>query len=92
MIMTKRDQIAKNVVLLRSNSELESPAKVSLSPARAWPAGHMSDYEGGPSPSGSPSSSPKNKKKSSRTRPHPSPSTDDESEVETKRPVTSESF
>ncbi|XP_028403543.1 rho GTPase-activating protein 45-like isoform X2 [Dendronephthya gigantea] len=61
------------------------------SPAKAWPAGQMSDYEGGPSPSASPSSSPKNTKKPTRTRPHPAPSTDDESEGEMKRPRTSHS-
>ena len=61
--------------------------KGSLSPAKAWPAGHMSDYEGGMSPSGSPSSSPKNSKKTSRNP--PPPSTDDESEGEMKKPSKS---
>ena len=60
--------------------------KGSLSPMKAWPVGHMSDYEGGISPAGSPSSSPKNRKKPSRTRTHPPHSTDDESEGETKKP------
>jgi hypothetical protein len=68
----------------RPSNDLESPMKGS-SPARAWPAGHMSDIEGGASPSGSPSSSPKNNKRNPKS--HPPPSTDDESEGEMKKPT-----
>jgi hypothetical protein len=70
----------------RPSNDLESPMKGSSSPAKAWPAGHMSDIEGGASPSGSPSSSPKNNKRNPKS--HPPPSTDDESEGEIKKPTS----